>query len=380
MVEGILDRLPITRLADITPLDCVGAPVFAAISPLASDLTTHLGKGPDRRSARISAIMEAVERVAAERIAAPSRCASFEQLRASGVNVADPLDFDLPPRTAYQANLEFEWVEAWDLYGSRPIWIAADLARTPPKQGILDHVDTNGLAAAATYAEALRHALLEVIERDAVSQHQFFDLFGDDGRVPPHKARIDPDSIPESCKRFVLSATEAGMDVVLEDLTSDLEIPVVGCMLVDRAFLTEHGPITHVFGGWGADPVTETALRRAVTEAFQSRVGVIQGARDTFNGLSATARPFTLSARRHLLCKAPMVPFSALRSKAFDDLESETDYILDRLGSVGIRQAIAVDMKRDDLGIAVVRVRVPGLSAFVADRHRVGWRCARHLL
>ena len=75
-----------------------------------------------------------------------------------------------------------------------------------------------------------------------------------------------------------------------------------------------------------------------------------------------------------------MVRFSALRSAAFDDLETETDHILDRLGSVGIRQAIVVDMKRDDLGIAVVRVRVPGLSAFVADRHRVGWRCARHLL
>ena len=177
-----------------------------------------------------------------------------------------------------------------------------------------------------------------------------------------------------------MPATNAGIEVVLEDLTSDLEIPVVSCMLVDHAFVTEHGPITHIFGGWGADPVAETALRRAITEAFQSRVGVIQGARDTFNGLSTTARPFTRLARRHLLDKAPMVGFSVLRSAAFDDLENETDHILDRLGSVGIRQAIVVDMKRDDLGIPVVRVRVPGLSAFVADRHRVGWRCARHLL
>lgn len=324
--------------------------------------------------------MEAVERITAERIPGRSRSATYEQLCASGVSVADPLDFDLPPRTTYRANLEVEWVEGWDLCGTRPIWIPADLARSPPRQGVLDHVDTNGLAAGATYGEALRHALLEVVERDAVSQHQFFELYGDDGCVPPHKIRIEQDSLPDSCRTLVLPAINAGLGVVLEDLTCDLGIPVAGCMLVDRAFPSEHGPITHVFGGWGADPVAETALRRAITEAFQSRVGVIQGARDSFNNLPPTSRPFTLSARRTALEKAPMVALSALRSAAFDDLDAEIDHILDRLGSVGIRQAIVVDMRSSDLGVPVVRVRVPGLSAFVADRQRVGWRCARHLL
>ena len=41
LIDGILNRVPITRLTDITPLDTFGAPVFAAVSPLASDLTTH---------------------------------------------------------------------------------------------------------------------------------------------------------------------------------------------------------------------------------------------------------------------------------------------------------------------------------------------------
>ena len=372
--------MPITRLADITPLDRLGIPVFAAVTPLASDLTTHMGKGPDRRSARISAILEAVERTSAERLPGPLRATSFDQLRSSGVSVADPLDFDLPLRTTYRADREFEWVEAWELCGSRPIWIAADLVRSPPMQGILDHVDTNGLAAGATYAEALRHALLEVVERDAVSQHQFFELYGHRGAEGPRKLRIDPEAIPGSCRNLVLRAVDAGMDVVLEDLTNDLEIPVVACMLVDHAFPSASGPITHVFGGWGADLVSEIALLRAVTEAYQSRAGVIQGARDTFNNRATTARPFTLSARRNALVKAPTVPFSVLPSAEFGDLEAEIDYILGRLGHAGIRQAIVIDMTREDLGIPVVRVRVPGLSVFVADRHRLGWRCARHLL
>jgi len=63
-VRAILDLVPITRISDLTPLDPLGLPTFSAVTPLAADLTIHMGKGRDAMSARISAVMEAVERSA----------------------------------------------------------------------------------------------------------------------------------------------------------------------------------------------------------------------------------------------------------------------------------------------------------------------------
>jgi ribosomal protein S12 methylthiotransferase accessory factor len=39
-----------------------------------------------------------------------------------------------------------------------------------------------------------------------------------------------------------------------------------------------------------------------------------------------------------------------------------------------------VNLTRPDLGVAVVRIRVPGLTSFAVNQRRVGWRCLRYLL
>ena len=65
-IVPFLARLPVTRIADLTPLDEIRLPVFTVVTPLAKDLTTHMGKGIDATSARVSALMEAVERISAE--------------------------------------------------------------------------------------------------------------------------------------------------------------------------------------------------------------------------------------------------------------------------------------------------------------------------
>ena len=67
-IRAVQSRVPITRVADLTPLDSLGLPVFAAVTPLARDLTTHLGKGATPADARASAMMEAIERVSAESV------------------------------------------------------------------------------------------------------------------------------------------------------------------------------------------------------------------------------------------------------------------------------------------------------------------------
>src|SRR5579863_1432917 len=83
--------VPVTRVSDLTYLDTVGVPVFSATTPLARDLTISMGKGATRDAARLSAIMEGIERVTAERAPPGSTFrASYQELRARG-GAVEPL-------------------------------------------------------------------------------------------------------------------------------------------------------------------------------------------------------------------------------------------------------------------------------------------------
>ncbi|OCP21250.1 hypothetical protein BC361_26130 [Ensifer sp. LC54] len=376
LLKSTIEQVPVTRIADITPLDVLGIPVFAAVTPLARDLTTHLGKGVDKETARISAIMESIERVCAEEFERESRYSTYLELKASGAYVADPLSFDLPPLTSYRPDSRIEWVEGWEFIRARPIWVPADLARSPAKEGILDQVDTNGLAAGFTRGRAVRSALLEVVERDAVSQHHFFEQYGHAGDAGPAGRRIDLDSLPPIPKALAERAKESKLRLILEDLTSDLDIPVISSTLIDPSFCSAAGPMPLVVAGWGADLQAGAAVTHAILESFQSRLGVIHGARDSYNQVPPSRRASV---------SEPGIPvaehdFSTIANANLPDLESEIEFVLERLKSVGLTQVIVIDMSRKSLDLPVVRVRVPGLSLFTIDHRRVGWRSARHLL
>jgi len=376
LLKSTIDQVPITRIADITSLDVLGTPVFATVTPLARDLTTHLGKGVDKEAARVSAVMEAVERVSAEELESECQHTTYLELMSSGVHVADPLCFDLPPLTSYRPDSVLEWVQGWELITALPIWILADLARSPAKEGILDQVDTNGLAAGFTRGRAVRSAILEVIERDAISQHHFFEQYGHDADAGPVRRRIDLGSLPPIPKALAERAKKANLKLILEDLTTDLEIPVISSTLIDPSFCGAAGPMPLVVVGWGADLLAGAAVTHAILESFQSRLGVIHGARDSYNQVP--------SSRRDTGWKSGNIvaehDFAAIPDTNLPDLETEIEFILGRLKSVGLTRAIVIDMSRKALGLPVVRVRVPGLSLFTIDHRRVGWRSARHLL
>src|SRR3974390_1760330 len=89
---GILALVPITRVSDISPLDPLGLPVYSATTPLAADLTCHMGKGRDAISAKVSAVMESVERVSAEApVPGTTRRGTFEELaNESAIGVIEP--------------------------------------------------------------------------------------------------------------------------------------------------------------------------------------------------------------------------------------------------------------------------------------------------
>ncbi|MCB1990264.1 MAG: YcaO-like family protein, partial [Geminicoccaceae bacterium] len=139
-------------------------------------------------------------------------------------------------------------------------------------------------------------------------------------------------------------------------------------------------PATRCFVGHGTAPDAMLAVMRALTEAVQSRLAVIQGARDAFNRAPAAdhaARPFAWLAD---FTAQQLLPFDAVPTFESTDLAADLDFLLRQLARVGLDRVIVADLTRPDLDIPVVRVRVPGLACFAVNQQRVGWRCRRLLL
>lgn len=119
----------ITRLADLTPLDRLSIPVFCATTPLARDLTTHMGKGLTERAARLSCIMEAVERLTAEAAPGPTVRTTWSHLAKSGRPALDPRS--LSP-TQFDPDLTLSWISGTDLSSGAELLLPADMVLSPP--------------------------------------------------------------------------------------------------------------------------------------------------------------------------------------------------------------------------------------------------------
>jgi ribosomal protein S12 methylthiotransferase accessory factor len=379
-LQATAARIPITRVSDLSPLDPLRLPVYSATTPLARDLTTHLGKGLDHVSARLSAMMEALERVSAERVDRPTRHATLSRMADEVSCVIDPKLFDLPDNTRFHDELPISWIDGWDLVHKEAVWLPLDLAVTPPEEGVLQHVDTNGLASGNTMLEAVVHGVCEVIERDALGLLLFRSSFQDPEENMPSGRRIVDENLEFPGLDWLGRLAACGLEVHIELLDSDIGIPVFRSVLIDHAYPSRGSAVTRRFVGLGASPNAATAAIRSVTEAVQSRMALIQGARDSFNSLSAPWRPYQPALSLRDFDALERIPFGAVVSFSTDDLLEDLHYLLERLTAAGFDRVLVVNLSRAEFGFPVVRVRVPGLTSFAVNRARAGWRCIRYLL
>jgi YcaO-like protein with predicted kinase domain len=372
----VVDRVPITRVHDATALDWIGVPVWAAVTPHALDLTVHAGKGPTPQAARISAIMEAIERVSAEPAeAAEPRIAGYADLVRSGEPVLDPLTFDLPFETVYAPEQPIAWVRGEDLLGGGPTWVARDLVVNPPREGVCTGVETNGLASGNTMTEAVVHALYELIERDAAAHEHFNRRYADGDRMLPMRI-VETDSLPDRPAALVTAVEAAGLTLVVRDFTHDLGVPVIHAMLIDPGF-SGTGERVGRFVGLGCDLDPASAATRAICEAAQSHTVMVVGARDTFEMTGPPSRGTVDGFIRQLAIPTSSGPLAAVPPDLPVHLNGRLRLLLDRLLAAGFRHCVTVDLTRPELGIPVVRVLVPGLSGPYGESSR---RPARRLL
>jgi YcaO-like protein with predicted kinase domain len=369
-VAPLMPIFGITRIADVTGLDRIGIPVAMAYRPNARSISVSPGKGFDWASAKTSALMEAVEGWHAERVIAPLLHASVNELRFERrlIDVAG-----LPRRASGELHddLRLLWIEGRDVLGGAALWVPFEVVHTNytyPMQAASGALvaSSNGLASGNTPTEALNHALCEIIERDAVTL--WFALDPESRRA----TLVDPGTVDDPICRAVLARFEqAEVAVAIWDVTSDVGIPTFRCAILDAAAsaLRPHFPGI----GAGCHPRREVALLRALTEAAQTRLTLISGARDDLGA----AQYFDATDRdAYARLRAVMIPRGSGRSyrqapawigderaAAEQPREArEQTWILDRLRAVGIAEVAAIDLTKPRLGIPVMRVVVPGLE------------------
>jgi ribosomal protein S12 methylthiotransferase accessory factor len=370
-------------VCNVTPLDFVGLPVWSAVTPLAKDLTVHAGKGGSPLAAQLSAVMEAIERVCGESMPdSRIRHASFDTLRSeSGPAVLDPETLNLPFSTEYTPDRLIGWTVGYDVAGADHIWVPVDAVISPAEEGVCSGAETNGLAAGNTITEAALHAVYELIERDAASIEQFVELYAEstDRRASPVRS-VELTQLPDEARAWAERLSENDLQVVIQDLTNDIRVPVFGALIVDEAFAGNMGQTT-VFAGHGCDLSARRAVFRAIAEATQAHSVVSLGARETFEG----TRPFpdrSARLRRRLDVLRPRQQVAFCNDDfGSGDLWRDLQVVLERLSSAGLNRCIIVDLTREDLGIPVVRAIVPGLeNPYGFSARRPGFRLLQSLV
>ena len=363
-IEPKVPAAGITRVADITNLDRIGIPVFSCIRPTAEDgaITVYNGKGATIEESRISAIMEGIERYSSEVDGRRIERGHYTELFGRG-RIVDPRDLILP--AGADTGQILSWYTGYDIANDEETLVSAEAVFHPlaVRGASLFRTNTNGLASGNTLEEAIFHGLCEVIERDAWA---LVEASRDTG---PAVEGIDDPLVAGMQKKFA----GAGVDVILRDITSDIGIPTMAAVADDVQL---KDPMLLVMG-MGTHTSARIAAMRALTEVAQSRLTQIHGAReDTPVALLRKRMGYDRTKRMNAYWFKDngTVRFSDIASCDTDDFRKDIRMMIDRLDRQGLDRVIVVDLTREEIGIPVVRVIVPGLEAFAMDPERRGRR------
>jgi len=356
----IKHKFGITRVANVTGLDSIGLPVVIAVRPNARSIAVSQGKGVTLEQAKASAIMEAVEIWHAEHFDKLVYFASIADLSERHIFVNFDRIPELPGRTINQTE-RFHWVGAFELISEREILVPLEMVHAdythplPPDTGYFP-ASTNGLASGNHMLEAVCHGICEVIERDslAVWHHASIDH--------QRASRLALETVDDVLALGTLQKFwDVGLDCAVWDVTSDTEIPSFLCVVYERDASGGH------FGlGSGSHPNRAIALLRSLTEAAQTRLNYITGAREdlTFAEYSLAGRASKTDAFAELLTDHPHTrQFAQIPTYVNDDLKSDLETLKVQLLHAGVSEIAVVDLTREEIAIPVVRVIIPGLEA-----------------
>jgi len=376
-VEKLKEKVGITRIEDITALDKLNIPIYSASRPGAKEgaVSVYTGKGLTREQARVSVIMEAIERYSAE-IKAKDRVKflfeSYEE--GEGKEKVDPASLILSKLSTVNPDTKLEWCEGYDLLNGEEVLVPANAVFHPyisNRGGRLFRSDSNGIASGNNLEEAIFHGITEVIERDALSYMELKKHAGKQKQI-----EIDEgDGMLFELKRGFESA---GIAPYFWYIPSDTGFATVALALdpgSKDASLLVYGAGTH------SDP--RIAAIRAITEAAQSRLMQIESAkRDAMKATLARVMSYEEIKKRNRHWfedkgkdkrEEEKVELNELPNLATDTIDGDIEIALERLKRV-VNRVIVVNLTREEIGVPVVRVIIPGFEVYARNPERVGNR------
>jgi ribosomal protein S12 methylthiotransferase accessory factor len=374
MITNVEERLPelasfaktagVTRVANITGLDTVGIPVVLAVRPNSRSLSVSQGKGLTPPLAKISALMESLEQFHAERPRVPLTLASYRELKVQ----ADVVDVRRLPKTPRQLDEDTRllWTPAVEFKTGRRInvpyeLVHLDLTEPLPEGSGYFLLGSNGLASGFDFEQALAHGAWEVVERDAIT------LFYELGAKAQSARRLRLASVDDAaCHSLIRQMRAADLGVAVWDLTTDLSIATFLCSIGERRF----EPLRPVgtARGYGTHPERAVALRRALTEAAQSRLTRIAGSRDDIQMDEFEAvRSHAAVERQRLHVEQETFAergFAEVPSRSFTDHAEALAWTNEKLRFTLDTSLLYVDLSPSNAPISVVRSIVPGLEGY----------------
>lgn len=347
---GLCGWAGITRVAELTHLDLIGLPTFQAVRPMGRALSVHQGKGRDTVTAKLSAILEAVESSCAERLVHVGPTCRFADLPAAR-RAAAFAHYGTPnPRRPMTDDVAIRWLAAENISAGGQMFVPFDLVSMDFSfDGDSPFVRSSlGLAAGACIEDATLAALYELVEREAQGRWMAADIITQAGM------RVAAATIAPAWFHAVSAQMQAdGLLLAVYAVPGAGGLPVVLCRIDEPGYAP-----SFMGAACRADPAD--ALFRAFAEAAQSRLTVISGARDDIR----PDEPHATGSRA--LGTPPHCRPVDWNTLAAGGHQPTIKGLCARLAADGYAGVVRIDISPPGGNVSVVKLVIPGLAALPA--------------
>lgn len=316
---------------------------------------TTMGKGISHKQSQISALSEAVERIASQYQGdEPKQYSRESDLAGRFVSVKELTPFSPGQYETFQESLHSQdlnqihqcepyrdeaiyWTHGWSLFSQEKVILPFNFcyANTPFEDKFTNFFH-NGGSAGNCIEEAILQGIFELIERDAVAIWWYNKL-----GCP----RVDFSAVSPLLLRQIEEQLSPEYDVWVLDLTQDIKVPVM-------CAVSQHRVSGEFALGFGCHLDSTISCQRALTELFQL-IEIKDNNTSPFQLSQINAEAYLYGDQNNL---HKLMPSELLSS----DLKDDIDYCLAELKKIDL-DIIVINNSRAVLGLSSVKVIIPGL-------------------